>query len=593
MSTDQPLPNTESPVPPAPAETSPPDVTPAAEATPVADAPMPEATPAPTAASADTSATEAPATEAPATEAPATEAPATETSPTPETPSAAAEETKPRLRLNPTFIPSTAKAVPTLAPSAPLYDAAAVAGGESPNAPAQGGPSSGPAVEAAAPSEPPPPPRPIGPPVPIPPGDALEVTLEAEIADAMKAGPSGAIEADVDEPSTDPSAPVTAPPPPKTIDELKEGDRLTGVVASISGDNVFLDFGLPKTGIVSLRQCNPTKPPQVGDRLKVIFQKIDETEGLIHVNVPRGRTKVSGDWTGVAVGQSVEGMVTKSNKGGLEVTVGSLRAFLPASQVELGFVADLDTYIGQKLAVLVTEVNPARRRMVVSRKQLLIAERSVAEKEVMATLAVGEERTGVVKTLKDYGAFIDIGGVDAFLHIGQISWTRINHPSEVLTVGQSVEVKVLTIDDEKKRISLGMRQLSRNPWADAENQYPKDSRATGKVTRIETFGAFVELEPGVEGLVHISELDHKRVKKVEEVLKLGQTVEVQIVEVDPKKKRISLSLKALTPAPEPPKDEDSAPGQGVVYERQHKGPLKGGIGGTGAGGLFGDPGKFK
>jgi small subunit ribosomal protein S1 len=200
--------------------------------------------------------------------------------------------------------------------------------------------------------------------------------------------------------------------------------------------------------------------------------------------------------------------------------------------------------------------------------------------------------TGRVKSIKDYGAFLDLGGIDGFLHIGQMSWVRIQHPSEILTQGQDVEVKVLSVDKEKKKIGLGMRQLSANPWTTAEAKYAKGSTVTGRVTRTEPFGAFVELEPGVEGLVHISELDHKRVRRVTEVLNVDQTATVQVLEVDPQKKRISLSLKALMAKPDEPQEEAVAPAAGPVYERKRKEPLRGGIGGTAPGGLFGDPRKF-
>ncbi|MFG0334786.1 MAG: 30S ribosomal protein S1, partial [Maioricimonas sp. JB049] len=261
-------------------------------------------------------------------------------------------------------------------------------------------------------------------------------------------------------------------------------------------------------------------------------------------------------------------------------------------QVDLGYIADLAPFVGQKLQARVIEVSPERRRLVLSRRALLQEERAVAEQELLQTLAAGETRTGRVKTIKDYGAFVDLGGVDGFLHIGQISWNRINHPSEAIQEGQQVEVKVLSIDAESKKISLSMRQLEANPWTLAEDKYPKGSVVSGKVTRTEAFGAFVELEPGVEGLVHISELDHRRVKRVTEVLNVGQVAQVQVLEVDPGRKRISLSVKALLEKPAMPTDEDQAPGGGTPYERKRKGPLKGGVGGSGKGGLFGNPNDF-
>jgi small subunit ribosomal protein S1 len=210
-----------------------------------------------------------------------------------------------------------------------------------------------------------------------------------------------------------------------------------------------------------------------------------------------------------------------------------------------------------------------------------------------AKLEIDQTYSGTVKTLKEYGAFIDIGGVDGFLHIGEISWTRVNHPSDVLAEGQAVDVKIIALDREKKKISLGMRQLAANPWSTAEANYRPGSTVSGKVTRTADFGAFVELEPGVEGLIHISELDHRHVRKVTEVLTVGQSVDVQVLEVDPARKRISLSLKALQPKPQP--EEKAVAEQPASPERpQRKKPmkLKGGIGGPTKGGLFGNPKDF-
>jgi small subunit ribosomal protein S1 len=425
--------------------------------------------------------------------------------------------------------------------------------------------------------------------VELPTREDLDATMEAEIAAALESGEIGPAATGAP-PSESPEA--TEQPVPVTEETLTEGTRLSGTIQSVHDDNVFVDLGLRMSGVVSLRQFSTNKPPVVGNRLDIIVSKIDEEEGLIACTLPRRAARISGDWSALAVGQTVECMVTKTNKGGLDVTVSTLRGFMPASQIDLSYVADLESFVGQKLQARVTEVNPGRRRLVVSRKALLLDERAVAEKDMLEHLEAGQTLTGRVKTIKDYGVFIDLGGIDGFLHIGQMSWVRIQHPSEVVSEGQNVEVKVLSIDKEKKKIGLGMRQLSANPWTTAEAKYAKGATVTGRVTRTEPFGAFVELEPGVEGLVHISELDHKRVRRVSEVLNVGQTATVQVLEVDPQKKRISLSVKALIAKPEEPKQEDLAPEAAPVYERKRKEPLRGGIGGAAPGGLFGDPRNF-
>lgn len=417
--------------------------------------------------------------------------------------------------------------------------------------------------------------------------------MEAEIAAALDSGEVGVAAPSTEAAEAAASASNEAneeqPAPPLTMETATEGAKVKGTIQSVHEDNVFFDFGWRLSGVVSLRQFNPKKPPKVGDKRDLVIVKVDEDEGLITCRLPRGRSAVSGDWHALAAGQVVDCLVTKTNKGGLEVTVGKLRGFMPASQVEIGYVADLQPFVGQKLQATVTEVNPARRRLVVSRRQILQEERAVASKELMEHLEAGQTVAGKVKTIKEYGAFIDLGGVDGFLHISQMSWVRIGHPNEILSEGQNVEVKVLSIDEEKKKISLGMRQLSANPWANVETKFAKGTTVTGKVTRTEPFGAFVELEPGVEGLVHISELDYKRVRAVTDVLNVGETATVQVLEVNPQKKRVSLSLKALKEKPEAPSASET-PVDPPKYIR--KAGLKGGIGGDTQGGLFGDPSKF-
>jgi small subunit ribosomal protein S1 len=490
------------------------------------------------------------------------------------------EAQRPKVRLNPAVDPNQLKARPSIDAAEPPAPAAAAVPPEQALVDAA-------KAEVTMQSLPPGPPAKA---VEIPRDVSLDADTEAAIEAAIAGGGLEAQPVPVPAADAAPAEGEEAEAAP--TNELTQGRKLNGAVQTIHGDNVFFDFGLRTTGVVSLRQFPPNKPPQVGDKYDVVVDRVDEKDGLALCNLPRGRSKVSGDWDAISIGQVVDCFVEKTNKGGLEVKVGSLRGFMPASQVEMGYVANLDSYVGQKFRAQVTEVKPARRRLILSRRALLAEEREVAEKEAMQNIGPGQHLTGRVKTIKDYGAFVDLGGVDGFLHIGQMSWVRINHPSEILKEGQQVEVQVLSVDKDTKKISLGMRQLSANPWQLAADKYAKGTNVTGKVTRVEPFGAFVELEPGVEGLVHISELDHKRIKRVTEVLDVGQMVEVQCLEVDPGRKRISLSVKALKAKPEAPAkppDEDLAPGKGESYQRKNKGPLKGGMGGLNSGGLFGNP----
>lgn len=374
-----------------------------------------------------------------------------------------------------------------------------------------------------------------------------------------------------------------------------QGTKVRGTVQAIHGGEVFLDAGLRHNVVLSLTQFPDDKHPNVGDQLDVIIDAKD-SDGLIKGRIPRSRHRAGGNWDALAVGQVVDCHVSAVNKGGLQVTVGNMRAFMPASQVEIGFAGNLEGYIGQKLTVQVTEVNAKKRNLVVSRRALLQAERSEGEGEFWEKVEVGQDHSGTVKTLKDYGAFINIGPVDGFLHIGEISWTRINHPKDVLAEGQQVDVKILKLDVEKKRISLGMKQLAQNPWASASERYAAERVVSGTVTRVTEFGAFVELEPGLEGMVHISELAWRRVGSVGEVLKVGETKDFQVVEVDTKRKRVSLSLKALEQRPEPPQSERRhAPEPEAPPEprRPRNENLRGGSGKPGAsGGLFGNPSDF-
>lgn len=441
-------------------------------------------------------------------------------------------------------------------------------------------------------------PKPAAESVSVPAKDDLDAEMQAEIDAAMASG-----ELNLAGPKAVPSVPAAAEGDgakggsgKPTEEELIRGVRLTGKIQSVHGDDVFLDLGYRAPGVVQARQFESGKKPEPGQQIEVVVEKVDQANGLILVNLPRGLRKGGGNWDSLTVGQIVDCVVSKTNKGGLEVTISSIRGFLPASQVDLGFVSKLEPLVGQKLRVQVTEVNPKKKNLIVSRRAYLLIERKEAEENIWKTLEVGQKFGGRVKTVKDYGAFIDIGGVDGFLHIGEMSWTRIRHPADVLKEGQQVDVQVISLDREKKKIGLGLKQLAQNPWASAAEKYAVGNTVSGKVTRTTEFGAFVELEPGVEGLIHISEMDYKRIKKVTDVVKDGQMVDAKVLELDLDRRRISLSLKALKEKPEEPKvaDEDLAPSAAAAaYAPKRRGPLKGGThGGASGGGLFGNPRDF-
>ncbi|MFN9719049.1 MAG: 30S ribosomal protein S1, partial [Planctomycetota bacterium] len=424
--------------------------------------------------------------------------------------------------------------------------------------------------------------------VEIPTADELDESIEAEVAAAM-AG-------DIVAPPvlSDEGGEPSATPESSQGKGISQGTKVKGTVQAVHSGEIFLDAGLRNNVVIQASQFAEGKVPAVGDVLDVIIDTPD-ADGLIKGRIPRARHKASGNWDSLAVGQVVDCMVAAVNKGGLQVTVSNLRAFLPASQVDLGFAGNLESYVGQKFPVQITEVNPKKRNLVVSRRALLQAERAEGEGEFWEKVEVGQDYKGTVKTLKDYGAFVNIGPVDGFLHIGEISWSRINHPKDVLTEGQEIDVKILKLDGEKKRISLGMKQLAQNPWQSAQEQYAQGRTVSGKVTRLADFGAFIELEPGLEGMVHISELAWRRVGSVGEILKVGETRDFQVVEVDTKRKRVSLSLKALEKRPEPPKPErtEEAEPAAPPEPRKPRNPnLRGGTGSSSGTGLFGNPSDF-
>lgn len=387
---------------------------------------------------------------------------------------------------------------------------------------------------------------------------------------------------------------------------LEPDTKVKAKVLSIQGDGVFLDVGAREQGIVSLKMFPPDAEPKIGDVIDVTILRLED--GLYEVSVPMAAADVR-DWSQVQEGMAVEAKITKTNSGGLECEVNRLRGFIPISQIDLFRVNDLEPYVGQKMVCIVEEVNPERRNLVLSRRAMLNRERDEMKKKLLDELEVGQIREGLIRKIIDAGAFVDLGGVDGFIPISKISWGRINHPSDVLAEGIRVKVRVDRIEEGTNRISLVYRDDASNPWSNINERFEEKSAARGKVTKTMDFGAFVELMPGVEGLIHISELSHKRVNSVREVVKEGDWVDVFIVSIDPESKRMGLSIKQLTVVPEAevgpaPQSEGEPAEEGVgstkgkknkmegvaapvKIKNTHKGPLKGGTGGSSEGGTFG------
>lgn len=335
--------------------------------------------------------------------------------------------------------------------------------------------------------------------------------------------------------------------------EVRGGrEHRTGTVVSV-GSDVFVEFGPKELGVVEMSQWKEGQDkPAVGDRLEVIVQRYEPTESLFICALPGAVQKA--DWEMLEVGQIVEARVTGVNKGGLELEVANHRAFMPASQVDLNRIPDLSVFVGEKLTCQVQKLD--RRgggNIVLSRREILQAERAKAAESLRAALKEGDTVEGTVRKIMDFGAFVDLGGVDGLIHLNDLSHDRVNHGAKsvakFVSEGQKVTVQVLKIDWDNNRISLGLKQLQADPFAAAKEEIVEGAVLTGKVTSITEFGCFVEVAPGVEGLVHISEIDFKRINKVEDAVQKGEVVQVKVLKLDPETRKISLSIKQTKERP--------------------------------------------
>jgi small subunit ribosomal protein S1 len=299
------------------------------------------------------------------------------------------------------------------------------------------------------------------------------------------------------------------------------------------------------------------------------------------------------DWSEIQEGEVVEAVITGSNTGGLECKVGNIRGFIPASQIAPYRVENMGEFVGQKALCVISEANERRGNLILSRRAVLERERVEQRAERLASIEVGAAVKGTVRKIMDFGAFVDIGGLDGLLHISQLSYERVKHPSEILQEGQQIDVRIDKIDPQSGKIGLSYRSLQEHPWANIQSRFAVGSLVKGTVTRIAEFGAFVRLATGVEGLVHLSELAHYRVQRVSSVVSEGQEVEVKVLSIEEEKQRISLSLKAAQAPPPSAETEEEAAATEAVAEpprksvRKQDGPLRGGTGGSAGGDRFG------
>lgn len=347
--------------------------------------------------------------------------------------------------------------------------------------------------------------------------------------------------------------------------DFKVGDVVTGKVVEVQSDYVLVDINYKSEGLIAINEfriVDGVREVKAGDTVEVLIDRIENENGMIVLS--KDKADMLRAWTDISKAaeneEVIEGTVVAKVKGGLSVDIG-VKAFLPGSQIDLRPVRNMDVYLGKKFKFKVIKFNKKRGNIVLSRRALLEEERDSLRSQTLDTMAEGSVVTGIVKNITDYGAFIDLGGMDGLLHITDMSWGRVKHPSEMLNVGDEIQVKVLKYDKEKERVSLGMKQLTSDPWESVKASYPPGTKLKGKVVSLAEYGAFVELGEGIEGLIHVSEMSWtKRVKHPSQVVAVDQEVEVVVLEVDTENRRISLGMKQLQQNPWIELKESYAPG---------------------------------
>ena len=353
------------------------------------------------------------------------------------------------------------------------------------------------------------------------------------------------------------------------MDCLEQGKLVTGKISQVNDQEVLIDVNYKSEGVIDRAEFKDTDSLEIGSEIEVFVEKLEDEDGRLILSKQKADFVRVWDriHTAFENNEVVRGTLTKRIKGGVVVDLFGIDAFLPGSQIDLRQIPDINALIGQEFDLKVIKVNKARRNIVVSRRVVLEEERNKQRGDVLETLEKGQVRKGIVKNITDFGAFIDLGGVDGLLHITDMSYKRINHPTEMLQLGQEVEVMVLDFNDKKERISLGMKQLKPHPWKDIAERYPEVAIVKGKVVSITDYGAFVELDSGVEGLIHVSEMSWtQHVKRPSKILSVGQEVEAVVLKVEEDAERISLGMKQLESDPWDSIETELPPGARVVGE---------------------------
>ncbi len=349
----------------------------------------------------------------------------------------------------------------------------------------------------------------------------------------------------------------------ESISGIKEGQIVKGTVVSIGPSEVMVDIGFKSEGAVSIKEFSDPESIEAGQEIDVFLEDVEDQDGQVVLSKQKADFMRVWDLIKDAhdTGNTVEGRLMRRIKGGIVVSLFGVEAFLPGSQIDIRQVKNFDQFIGHEFPFKIIKLNKARRNIVVSRRAVLEEERARMREEIVKVLEEGQTREGIVKNITDFGAFIDLGGVDGLLHITDMSWGRVNHPSELVSIGDRIKVKVLSYDRKRERISLGLKQLTAHPWENIEKKYPIESQIRGKVVSITDYGAFVELEEGIEGLVHISEMSWtQHVRHPSKLVEIGDIVEVKVLKIDSENQKISLGMKQTEDDPWDTLDAKYPPG---------------------------------
>jgi len=332
--------------------------------------------------------------------------------------------------------------------------------------------------------------------------------------------------------------------------EFEVNKIVEGTIRDIRGEDVIIDIGYKSEGIIKIEEwrdegTDAVAPPKVGEKVQVLLETVEGEDGGISLSYRKAKRQK--EWEAILAkhkeGDVVSGMVTRKIKGGLLVNIG-VNVFLPASQVDIRRPPDIGDYLNKSIDCKILKIDEARRNIVVSRRKLIEDTRNTAKQRLLSEIEQGQTRKGIVKNIAEFGAFVDLGGIDGLLHITDMAWHRVNNPHDMVKIDQDLEVFIISVDKEKEKIALGLKQKTASPWQNIEAKYPISSRHTGEVVNIMTYGAFVKLEPGIEGLVHISEMSWtKRINHPNEIVQIGDKIEVQVLNINREKQEISLGMK--------------------------------------------------